>query len=171
MTAAQTGHELVVRRARTDELALLMAVEAAADERFDEIGRGPLPPPSGLDDLVEAGCVLVAGTPPVGFARLEVIDGHAHLEQLSVHPAHGRRGIGGSLVTAACQWAIDQGHTIITLCTFGDVAWNAPFYARHGFVAVPDAELTPELRLLRRREHELGLDALGQRTVMIRELL
>ena len=106
----------------------------------------------------------------MGFARLEIVDGHAHLEQLSVHPTHGRRGIGGGLLFAACQWAADEGHSIITLCTFADVPWNAPFYARHGFAPVSDTELTPGLRVLRRREHELGLDALGRRTVMIKAL-
>ncbi|WP_211244569.1 GNAT family N-acetyltransferase [Actinospica robiniae] len=159
-----------MRPARPEDLAFLPDVETVADERFDDIGLGPLPPPSELADLVHASCVLVAGTPPVAFARLEIIDGHAHLEQLSVHPAHGRRGVGGSLIGAACQWAADQGHTIISLCTFADIPWNAPFYARHGFVAVPDDELTPELRLLRRHEQKLGLDAFGPRTAMVREL-
>ena len=106
----------------------------------------------------------------MGFARLEIVDSHAHLEQLSVHPAHGRRGVGARLLLAACQWAADQGHSIITLCTFGDVPWNAPFYTRHGFRPVPDEELMSGLRALRQREHELGLDALGRRTAMIKTL-
>ena len=170
MPSVQKGRELVVRPARPEELSLLPGVETAADERFDDIGLSPLPPPSELADLVDASCVLVAGTPPVAFARLEIIDSHAHLEQLSVHPAHGRQGVGSSLVRAACAWAAGEGHLIITLCTFADIPWNAPFYAQHGFVAVPDAELTRQLRALRRREQELGLDALGRRTVMLREL-
>lgn len=107
----------------------------------------------------------------MGFARLEIVDDDAHLEQLSVHPAHGRRGIGACLLKAACRWAADQGHTTVTLCTFADVPWNAPFYARHGFVPVPEAELTPGLRALRRQEVRLGLDTLGQRIVMARTIL
>lgn len=166
----RSGHEPDVRAARADELALLPALETAADRLFDDIGRGPLPPAGELDGLVDARCVLVAGTPPVGFARLEIVDGHAHLEQLSVHPAHGRQGIGGGLLRAACRWAADQGYSVITLCTFADVPWNAPFYARHGFAPIPDAELASELRALRRREQELGLDALGRRTVMEKAL-
>jgi GNAT superfamily N-acetyltransferase len=167
---AEPEPELGVRRATAGELASLPAIETAADLLFDRIGRGPLPPAAGLDDLVGARRVLVAGTTPVGFARLEIVDGHAHLEQLSVHPAHGRQGVGAGLLTAACRWAAEQGHPLITLCTFADVPWNAPFYARHGFVPVPDTELTPGLRALRRRERELGLDTLGERTVMVKSV-
>lgn len=159
-----------MRAASVDELALLPAVEAAADRLFDGIGRGPLPPAGSVADLVDAACVLVAGTPPVGFARLEIVDGHAHLEQLSVDPARGRQGVGARLLAAACRWAVDQGHTAITLCTFADLSWNAPFYTRHGFTSVAEAELTPELRGLRARERELGLDSLGPRTAMIKPL-
>jgi hypothetical protein len=41
------------------------------------------------------------------------------------------------------------GLTSLTLTTFRDVPWNAPFYAKLGFEYV--AELTPELRQKKRR--------------------
>lgn len=50
----------------------------------------------------------------MGFARLETVAEHARLEQLSVDPAHGRRGIGAELLLAACRWAAGQGHSAIT---------------------------------------------------------
>ena len=159
-----------IRPAGPDDIALLPALEAAADRAFENINRGPLPPPGELADLTHAHHLLVTGTPPIGFARLETIDGHAHLEQLSVHPTHARQGAGTALLLAACRWAADQGHPTITLCTFADVPWNAPFYARHGFTPIPDTELTPGLRALRLREQELGLDALGERTAMAKTL-
>ncbi|WP_419992647.1 GNAT family N-acetyltransferase [Streptomyces boninensis] len=169
---SDTGNQNVlgVRPAQPDDLAQLTALETAADRLFDDVGRGSLPPPAELTELLTARCILVAGRPPVGFARLDIVDGHAHLEQLSVHPDHGRQGIGASLLDAACQWAADQGHTVVTLCTFADVPWNAPFYARHGFRAVPDLQLTPGLQTLRHREAELGLDAMGPRTVMTKTI-
>jgi GNAT superfamily N-acetyltransferase len=170
MTSTRTGHEFAIRPARADELGLLPDLERAADRLFDGIGLGPLPPAGELDDFVGAHHVLVAGAPPVGFARLEIIDSHAHLEQLSVHPARARQGVGTRLLRAACRWAADQGHAVITLCTFAHVPWNAPFYAANGFVPVRDGELTPGLRALRQREQELGLDLLGERTVMAKTL-
>lgn len=170
MATDRGDHTYRVRPARTGDLALLPAIEAEADRLFDGIGVGPLPPAAGVDELAAASCVLVAGRPPVGFARMEIVDGRAHLEQLSVHPAHGRQGIGARLLDACCRWAAEEGHVVVTLCTFADVAWNAPFYARHGFVPVPEDRLTPGLRALRRREVELGLDAKGRRTVMVKSL-
>jgi GNAT superfamily N-acetyltransferase len=161
---------LPVRSARVDEFASLTAVEDAADLLFAEAGLGPLPPPAGPEQFPDALAVLVAGDPPVGFARLELVDDAVHLEQLSVHPSHGRRGIGSELLAAACRWAADHGHTAVTLCTFADIPWNGPFYARHGFVFLSEPELTPGLMELRGREAELGLDTLGRRTVM-RKLL
>jgi hypothetical protein len=38
------------------------------------------------------------------------------------------------------------------------VPWNAPYYVRCGFRVLDDAEVTPGLRAIRRREAEMGLD-------------
>ena len=49
--------------------------------------------------------------------------------------------------------------------TYVDVPWNAPFYARLGFVAIaPRTRLERELAGI---EHQLGLDRHGQRTLMV----
>jgi hypothetical protein len=83
-----------IRTARPDELALLPPLEAGADTLFDALGVGPLPGPCDVADLERALVVLVAGDPPQGFARIDELAGGAHLEQLSVHPDHVRRGVG-----------------------------------------------------------------------------
>jgi GNAT superfamily N-acetyltransferase len=112
--------------------------------------------------------VLVAGRPAVGFARIDEVDGQAHLEQLSVLPSHMRRGNGTALVEAVCAWAAVHGYREVTLCTFAEVPFNAPFFAKRGFV--PVESLTPGLVELRDWERDLGLDALGPRIVMRRTL-
>ena len=56
-----------------------------------------------------------------------------HLEELDVLPGHGRQGIGTRLVRALCDGARGRGIAAVTLCTFRDVPWNAPFYERLGF--------------------------------------
>lgn len=96
-----------------------------------------------------AGLLWVALSPqhqPVGFALVEV-EGHMpHLEEIDVHPLHGRRGIGTTLVKAVCAWARDRGYAGITLTTYRDIPWNAPFYASLGFEVLGAAELTSYLR-------------------------
>ncbi len=125
-----------IRQASESDLATLPALEAQADQLFEFIGIGPLPAPGSVEVLREARAVLVTGNPPQGFARLEQLAGTAHLEQLSVHPDAMRQGIGRALLRAACAWAREAGYPDITLATYRDVAWNAPFYASEGFVEV-----------------------------------
>jgi len=126
-----------VRPVRPDELALLPALEAAADTLFVPLGIGPLPGPGTVEEFAAALVVLVAGDPPVGLCRIDGVGDGAHLEQLSVHPDHGRRGIGRALLRAGCAWAAGHGYHELTLATYRDaVPWNGPFYASEGFVEV-----------------------------------
>ena len=175
----------VIREAAAEDLLLLPALEAASDTllagmpgvgvsgagpggRHSGVDPLPLPPPASAAELGSALHLLVAGTPPVGFARLEEVDGQAHLEQLSVHPDAAGAGVGRALVEAALAWARTQGYTSMTLCTFAGVPFNARFYRSCGFTDV----LSPsgELGELREHEKQLGLDALGERVAMRVEL-
>ncbi|WP_412542501.1 GNAT family N-acetyltransferase [Longispora sp. K20-0274] len=158
-----------IRRARPDEWEMLAAVAAAADTLFDTVGIRPLPPSAGAPAFAAAHAVLACGDPPVGFAMLEVVDGSAFLDQLSVHPDHTRQGLGAALLEAACAWAAAEGFAAITLTTFADVPWNGPFYTRHGFAPVT-GELPAGLRRIRDREIAIGLDAFGPRFAMRKPL-
>jgi GNAT superfamily N-acetyltransferase len=123
-----------IRPARADELVLLPALESAADTVFEPLGIGPLPGPGSVADFAAALVVLVAHDPPVGLCRIDAAGNGAHLEQLSVHPDHGRRGVGRALLRAGCAWAAAHGYRELTLATYRDVPWNGPFYASEGFV-------------------------------------
>ena len=68
-----------------------------------------------------------------------------HLEEVDVHPDHGRRGVGTALVRAVCDWVRRSGHAEITLTTFRALPWNMPFYRRLGFEEMRDDALRPEL--------------------------
>jgi GNAT superfamily N-acetyltransferase len=132
---------------RADELALLPAVEAAADTMFGPFEHGPFPGPGTAEDFAAALVVLVAGDPPVGLCRIDAVGDGAHLEQLSVHleqlsvhPDHGGRGVGRALLRAGLEWAAARGYRQLTLCTYRDVPWNGPFYASEGFVEVGSAD-------------------------------
>jgi GNAT superfamily N-acetyltransferase len=133
---------LPIRPARPDEFALLPALEAAADIVFEPLGIGPLPGPGTEEEFAAALVVLVAGNPPVGLCRIDMlpsVDGGApgaHLEQLAVHPDYTGRGVGRALLKTGCEWAAAHGYPEITLATYRDVPWNGPFYASAGFVEI-----------------------------------
>ncbi len=158
-----------IRRAVPHDAALLPAIELAAArlflDRADELGLTPamlerVNSAENFASAQQAGLLWVAVTAqdaPAGFALLCEIDGALHLDELDVHPAHGRRGIGTALLERVCEMAASAARPGVTLSTFRDVPWNAPFYARHGFRVLADDELTPGLANLRQREHGLGL--------------
>jgi GNAT superfamily N-acetyltransferase len=112
--------------------------------------------------------VFVVGSPPVGFVQVGEADGNAHIDEVSVLPGQMRRGIGTQLVLAACGWAATNGYEAVTLTTFADVPWNGPFYARLGFVEIDD--IGPDVAERREAERAAGLDEVGRRIVMRREL-
>ena len=158
----------VIRRARPDEFAELRRIEFAADRLFESVGIGPFANDEADNHLHSSALVLVAAEPPVGFVCVELVDEIPHIWQLAVHPDHGRRGVGRALVEAASDWARTEGFGAITLTTYRDVPWNAPFYESIGFVAM--AHLTPELNAIREHEREIGDDDFGPRVAMRRAL-
>jgi GNAT superfamily N-acetyltransferase len=151
-------HEAHIRpwQALTD-LTRLAEVSRAADALFAEHGI-ELPPDDPATELLDARHVLVADAPhPIGFVIINELDDLAHLGQLAVHPVQGRHGIGGALLAAACTWAQEQGYPAITLTTFAEVPWNAPWYAARGFVEYPDSQWGPELRKQWQAERDAGI--------------
>lgn len=103
--------------------------------------------------------VARANDVPVGFAHVKVLEPNvAHLEEIDVHPDHGRRGVGARLVSAVCDWAAREEYASVTLTTFRDVPWNMPFYERVGFRLISPEELSSALRSILDDEARRGLD-------------
>jgi GNAT superfamily N-acetyltransferase len=157
-----------IRVADPSEFGWLGEIEDSADELFAAIGIGPFAAPEEDNHLGQAAAVFVSGRPAQGFACVDIVDGLAHLWQLSVLPSFGRRGIGRALVRAVCDWAGSNGYPAVTLTTFRDVPWNAPFYARLGFRAMD--ELPPGLQAIRDHERKIGDDDFGPRVAMRKDL-
>ena len=108
--------------------------------------------------------VLVVGEPPVGFVCVELVDGIPLVWQLSVHPEHGRKGLGRALLRAACDWARAESFDAITLTTYRDVPWNGPSYESLDFATL-DA-LPPGLQAIREHERAIGDDDFGPPVAM-----
>ena len=112
--------------------------------------------------------VALSDDVPIGFAQVKILEPRvAHLDEIDVHPEHGRRGIGTRLVKAVCEWAALSAYRSVTLATFRDVRWNMPFYSKLGFEVIPREILSPALRLVVDDEARRGLDT-TRRVVMRR---
>lgn len=157
--------DYVIQLASPEHIDQLPEIERLAVTTF-----GDLLPQSVLEHVTPAGTLATAqradllwvaldpaGT-PVGFAVASVCGRRVHLGELDVLPEHGRQGVGSALVEAIERWALNSGYIEITLTTFRDVPWNAPFYARIGYVAIPEEELDAELIRLLSDETALGLE-------------
>ncbi|MGK4585693.1 GNAT family N-acetyltransferase [Kitasatospora sp. HPMI-4] len=168
---------MIIRLARIDDLPQLQDIERAAGESFRSIGMPEIAedePPT-IDELTRyqrAGLAWVAveaADRPVAYVLAEPVDGNLHVEQVSVHPDHGRQGIGRALLEHLAACASADRMPALTLTTFTQVPWNAPYYERCGFRPLEQSALTAGLREIRRREAEHGLDR-WPRVCMIRPL-
>lgn len=163
----------MVRPASVSDLGALAGIERRAGELFRSIGMDDVADDDGpaMADLESAradGRLWVATFDgrPVGYVLALVLgDATPHLEQISVEPGHGRKGLGAALVDQVAHWAVEFGAVRLTLSTFDEVPWNRPYYDSLGFTVLPEASWNPALRAVRDHEEHLGL-ALDQRVIM-----
>ncbi|HTU84329.1 MAG TPA: GNAT family N-acetyltransferase [Solirubrobacteraceae bacterium] len=122
-----------------------------------EIAAAEPPSIAELDSFVNRNAAWVAVDEvdrPVAYLLCDEIDGCVHIEQVSVAPDQARRGLGAALIDRLAADAHAKGQPFLTLTTFRDVPWNAPYYTRLGFVALEPTDQGPELRALVEREHK-----------------
>jgi GNAT superfamily N-acetyltransferase len=84
---------------------------------------------------------------------------------MSVRSDQQRKGIGRNLIKAAEHWARSRHLAGLSLTTFRDVPWNAPFYRSCGFHHV-DPQFFPALQATLEAERQAGLP-IEQRCAMI----
>ena len=146
----------LIRGALREDAHALPPIEFSASRRFLAIPDLALLPDS--DDMpVEAHQRYIAqGTEwvavnesqaLVGFLAAEIVNRDLHLWELAVRGDVQSRGIGRQLIHAAEEFARQRHLESLTLTTFSDVPWNAPWYSRLGFeMAVGDERLTALVR-------------------------
>lgn len=129
----------------------MIATHLASNELFRETGLLPdrdfdvHVPADILADAIRAGFAFVVrdkSGETIGFALSRPVDRTLYLDQISVRPEHGRRGIGQALLERTIEEARDLGFRSVTLSTFRDVPWNGPFYRSMGFREIPRRRLT-----------------------------
>ena len=157
----------MIRPGRKNEVGRLREIERDAALLFRS---SPVPYAADLEvtdvavfiEAARDGWLLVAGDVAVGFAVMQPLDGEVYLRELDVMRAHQRRGLGRALVEASMALVRSRGHRALLLTTFRDVAWNAPWYRRIGFVDILVAERGPELLALLAQEEAHGHDMRGR---------
>lgn len=138
--------------AEPDDIGTLIAIDLAAGALFAPTGLISADalhdhvPADVFEQAIESGDVhkvhLTDGA-PAGFTLVSERGGTLYLDQISVHPDHGRKGLGTALIEQVAQVARARKLSRITLSTFRDLPWNGPFYRRLGFRELARRELAP----------------------------
>lgn len=142
--------DVQLREATADDISSLAEVERSAAALFESAA--DLAWTSGADNVLpvevhrralDAGLLWVAeahGDAPrsiVGFLTALPFERDAYIKELDVHADWQRRGIGTRLLGTLVDRARVRGLRAVTLTTFVDVPWNAPYYASLGFETLP----------------------------------
>ena len=159
-------HAFTIRPATEVDLPRLVEVEIEAGQAFRTVDMPEIadsvPDMSQLREAAAAERVWVTevGTELAGFITAELMDGNAHVAQVSVAPDYGRLGIGRAMIELVEDWGRSAGCPATTLTTFRSVPWNAPYYARLGYTVLADHQAGPELLRTMTYEATLpGIDA------------
>lgn len=112
-----------------------------------------VPRASDLRGAVDAERLWVTqiGAEVAGYITAEVIDGNAHVAQVSVAPVFAGRALGRAMIEFVEQWGRAAGRPATTLTTFRDV----PYYLLLGYRVLPNEDVGPELA--RTMAHEASL--------------
>nr|WP_193186671.1 GNAT family N-acetyltransferase [Nisaea sediminum] len=151
MTAMNGGPS---RLARPDEIERIREIQRAAGRLFLE---SPYPEiaehePDTAEELAAAQdrwwlWVSVDDRDrPVGALRVLPSGDGLHLRQLDVDPVHAGAKRTAGLVRSLGRFFAGRGFGHLTLTTFADVPWNAPYYERIGFRPLSGDGLTETLK-------------------------
>lgn len=148
----------VLRLTQESDIALLPAIERSAARAFRQILLSRLADSEVISvarhhDYLETehSLLAVAAGQPVGFILTEPLDDALFIVEVAVHRARQQQGIGRMLLERVIESARQMGYPAVTLTTFREVPWNAPFYTRLGFAMLDELTLPAGLAAKRNR--------------------
>ena len=166
------------RIARPDELDMFVAIDDEASELFAKAGLKlelekdhPFVVAEKLRwaSAIEQGLAHVAVNcqdKPIGFATFSYLDAEPYLDQVAVLLDCMRRGVGTALLNHAILWS---GSRPLWLTTYSHLPWNKPYYEKHGFVMIKDADCGAGLCAVMQDQRAVLPDP-EQRIAMVRRL-
>ena len=136
-----------IRLASADEIHKIEPLEQAAAEMFREIGMtevaedAPIPEKE-LLQAVEDQRLWVAVEYGVLKAYLlgTFLPQSLHIDQVTVHPDAARRGLGALMIESVSADPRAKKLGLMTLTSFANVPWNAPYYERIGFLDIAESD-------------------------------
>jgi GNAT superfamily N-acetyltransferase len=164
--AASRAMTVTIRPARAAEAEILPDIERDAGRSFLAIpdlawiASDQVTPAEDHRARIAGGTVWIAedgAARLVGFLNAEVTGDALHIWELAVRREAQQQGVGARLLGAAIDHARTAGLRAVTLTTFRDVPWNAPFYARNGFAILAPAEFDARLGGLLDQETAWGM--------------
>jgi GNAT superfamily N-acetyltransferase len=137
---------IVIRLSGESDIPALMDIHTAAAARF--AGLGLIATPNGLPEPIPVEAFENAASQNllfaaqlenrcVGFALCSIERPDLYLDQLSVAPEASSKGAGTALLDAITAEANLRNLWGVSLSTFREVSWNAPFFAKRAFQEIP----------------------------------
>ncbi len=143
---------MIIRTGTEADYRLLSEIEGRSDRTFlrlpgfeDMINEPRMADTIYPDSHLDALLFIAETQEPIGFVYARDLDDCSHIIQISVIPEAQGRGAGTALLDAVVSAARSRQKRGVTLTTFRDVSWNAPFYARRGFHIIENVEMGPDL--------------------------
>lgn len=168
----------VITGAARDEVPALIAIDLAAGQLF--AGTGLLSdaqladhvPKAVFQDAISSGHLHTVRDQKgvlAGFVLTSVREGNLYLDQISVDPSQGRKGLGAALIERVMEEAKDRGLKRVVLSTFRDLPWNGPFYKKNGFRELPRKRMEKWMIEIESVQDDNGLNV-RERCFMARRL-
>jgi GNAT superfamily N-acetyltransferase len=139
-----------IRQAHEHEHTLLPDLEGSANALLDRAAVPRSPNTVSVNfiaAIARCGSVFVAANDidnlPVGFLLAGFLDRAVYAFLLAVSEDHQRKGLGRRLMEEGCAYARREGAGAVSLSTFIDLPWGAPFFESLGFRQVPTSAWTP----------------------------
>jgi GNAT superfamily N-acetyltransferase len=166
----------VIRQTVHADIAAFPAIELSAAELFRSTDRAwvaddPPTAPEEHEEAIRRGhhWTALIDDEVAGFLLAERFGTALYLAEIAVARPFQRQGAGKALIAAAEAYATSAAFSSLTLTTYRDLPWNAPFYARLGFREIPPAELPRYLAVRLRAEAMAGHDP-GLRCGMVKPI-